>query len=320
MAVYTHVSEPALREFLRAYDIGELVEHRGVAQGVENTNYFLTTTVGRYVLTLFERRVAEAEIPYFLSVMAHFADAGIDAPRTIVRRDGARIGKLAERPAIIISFLDGQQRMSPTPEDCAACGELAARMHQKATGFDEVRENSLSLSGWRSLAEKCAASEHETAKSLRPLIADEIEYLSRAWPSPDLPRGVVHADLFPDNVFFLDDKISGVIDFYFSCTDYFTYDLAVCLNAWSSDNGVWRQENAAAMLSGYLRRRALTIAELAALPIFLRGAALRFLLTRLYDLINQVDGAVVKVKDPMEYAALLRHHREYPLIARDFIR
>ena len=317
MAVYTHVSETALRDFLRGYDIGDLIDHKGVAQGVENTNYIVTTTAGRFVLTLFERRVAEHEIPYFLSVMAHFAAAGIEAPRTLARRDGAPFGRLADRPAVIISFLEGAQHMAPTADDCAACGALAAKMHIKAAGFGEVRKNNLSLDGWRAIAERCAASEHETARSLRSLIADEIRYLSDAWPSPGLPHGVVHADLFPDNLFFLDNKISGVIDFYFSCTDFFAYDLAICLNAWASDGGAWNAGNAAAMMRGYETHRTLSNAERAALPVFLRGAALRFLLTRLYDLINQVDGAVVKVKDPLEYVALLRHHREHSFSVRD---
>lgn len=327
MAVYTHVAEAELEAFLRLYDVGTLTRYEGVAQGVENTNYIVSTSGGRFVLTLFERRVATEDVPYFLAVMAHFAASGAPAPSPIVMRDGRRLGELAGRPAIMISFLEGAPDMAPSPARARALGRTLAGLHENARGFGGDRTNPLSVDGWRELAAACSArlqSVAETpdwARDAAALAEDEAAALARDWPdegTAGLPRGLVHADLFPDNVFFRGAAVSGVIDFYFSCTDFFAYDLAICLNAWCSaiscraapGDAVWLADNAAALMAGYAEVRDLSGAERAALPLFLRGSALRFMLTRLYDYLHQVDGAVVQVKDPREYERLLRRHRE----------
>ena len=309
MAVYTHVDEPALRSLLAFYDIGDLVSFSGIAEGVENTNYAVETTRGKFILTLFEKRVDEADLPFFLSLMNHFARAALPVPAPVPDKEGRVLQRLCNRPAIIITFLSGRPHMTPTPHDCASLGATLADMHLAAETFKPERVNILGLSGWKKLARQCATDADRCAAGLGDLIADEIAFLDRQWPD-GLPAGAVHADLFPDNVFFERNKVTGVIDFYFSCTDSFAYDLAICLNAWSSINGAWSQDNASAILASYQRTRPLSKEELHAVPILLRGAALRFLLTRLYDWINQVDGAVVTVKDPLEYRDLLITHRD----------
>ncbi len=308
MAVYTHVSPLDARALLQAFDIGDLVDLTGVPQGVENTNYLLTTSRGRYVLTLFERRVDEADLPFFFDAMAHFAAHGLPTPAPICDRNGNALQRVAARPAVISTFLDGAPRMAPTPAECARLGAVLARMHLAGADFPRERPNALGLSGWERLAALTRPQSDRLTPGLGHLIDEEIRF-ARANPHSELSRGLVHTDLFPDNVFFVDTEVSGVIDFYFACTDAFAYDLAVALNAWASHNGDYLEPQAAALLSGYQSIRPLPAAETAALPSLLRCAALRFLLTRLYDWLNQVDGAVVAVKDPLEYQRLILRHR-----------
>ena len=307
MAVYTHVPADALADFLDDYDLGDLINFKGVTKGVENTNYILSMSSGRYVLTLFEKRVEEEDLPFFLDFMKHLSDCGIDAPDPVPDKNGVALKTLCNRPAVIITFLEGEDIADPDEDACAQMGRTLAKMHLYAEDFGDVRQNALGLAGWRALAAKCAPRADECAEELRALIEDEVEELTRIWPD-NLPEGAIHADLFPDNVFFQDGELSGVIDFYFSCTDAFAYDLAITLNAWAGDGG-WSQSKAAALLQGYQSVRPLSEKELTALPVLLRGAALRFLLTRLHDWLHQVEGAQVNVKDPLVYRDLLEFHR-----------
>ena len=307
MAVYTHVSREELATFLDAYSLGDLLDYEGVTQGIENTNYFVFTSTGRYVLTLFEQRVAREDLPFFIDYMAHLSSRGLDAPRPIADRNGDVLRTLCDRPAIIISFLDGAGPESFGPEECRKVGALTAWMHVNAEDFAGYRKNALDLEGWRTLADKCRERADELADGVAALIDNELDFLSRQWPD-NLPTAVVHADLFPDNIFFLGAELSGVIDFYFACTEAMAYDLAITLSAWAGENG-WSQANALAMLEGYQSIRPLSDAERRALPILLRGAALRFLLTRLHDWLHQVESAQVAVKDPTPYRDLLLFHR-----------
>jgi homoserine kinase type II len=311
VAVYTHVSEGELRAALANFDVGALREYRGIPQGVENTNYDVTTDRGRFILTLFEKRVRESDLPFFLSLMDHLAKRGAPAPTPIAGKDGRVSHQLCGRPAVLISFLPGAPRMAPSPQNCRALGAMLARLHLATRDFALSRRNDLSLAGWMDLAGKCGDRADECADGLAALIGEEIAHLPCVWPEA-LPGGVVHADLFPDNVFFEGADITGIIDFYFSCTDFYAYDLAVCLISWAYYGGVWRERNAAEMIAGYGAVRALSIAERTSLPTLLRGASLRFLLTRLYDMLNQAERAVVRVKNPLEYRDLLRLLRESP--------
>lgn len=308
MAVYTNVSDPSLRAFLRNYAIGALVRKTPIAEGVENTNYQIETDTGQYILTLFEKRTREEDLPFFMAFTDQLARQGLPVPAPIKSRDGEIIKRLSDRPAVIVEFLNGRPRMVPSANDCKELGQVLATLHNKAGGFDLNRKNPLSLPGWLSLAKTCGDEADRCAPGLAAAIRDECKFLSDHWPV-DLPSGIVHSDLFPDNVLFEDDKISGVIDFYFSCTDFFAYDLAVCINAWCFRNEQLQKGHGQDLLQQYQLVRALSAAEIAALPVLLRGAALRFLLTRLFDWLNQVEGALVKVKDPLEYYQLLQFHQ-----------
>lgn len=312
MAVYTHVPEADLSALLSGYDVGALASFAGIGEGVENTNYLVRTKRGKFILTLFEKRVREADLPFFLALMAHLSAKGVAAPAPIRDRSGAVLKRVCGRPAVVTSFLPGKTRPKPSAADCRALGAALAGLHRAGADFPMTRDNALGLHGWRRLAGECARDADTCADGLGALIRDEMAFLTAEWPK-DLPKGVIHADLFTDNVFFEDAAVSGFIDFYFSCTDYFAYDLAICINDWSNVDGQWRPENAAALIEGYSSVRPLSDAEKKALPILLRGAALRFLLTRLYDWLHRVDGALVTVKDPLEYRDILLRHRRTPL-------
>jgi len=306
MAVYTDVAAEDLADFLKGYDIGELRSYKGIAEGVENSNYLLHTSRGAYILTLYEKRVAANDLPYFLSLMAHLAARGVHCPQPEKNRRGEVCSQLAGRPAAIINFLEGMWPRRPTAAHCAGVGDALARMHLAGNDFPLVRDNPLSVAGWRTLFDAAAPRADSVQAGLRDFLARELDRLAARWPD-DLPVGVIHADLFPDNVFFLGDKVSGLIDFPFACNDILAYDVAICLNAWCFEpDHSFNVTKARAFLGAYSRIRALSEAEQAALPLLARGAALRFLLTRLVDVLNVPAGALVKPKDPLEYVRKLR--------------
>ncbi len=309
MAVYTEVSGEDIAAFLDEYDIGSLVSLKGIAEGVENTNYLLFTDRAEFIVTLYEKRVAAEELPFFLGLMEHLAARGVPCPTPIHGRDGGTLRELCGRPAAIVSFLTGVWPRRPQPEHCAALGEALARLHIAGADFGMARSNTLSLAGWRPLFEACRARADAVQVGLGAAIEAELGHLEREWPGA-LSAGVIHADLFPDNVFFEGFRLTGLIDFYFACNDFFAFDVAVCLNAWCFErNGEFNITKARHMLSSYRRVRPFSADELAALPLLARGAALRFLLTRLYDWLNQVEGALVKPKDPLEHLHKLRFHQ-----------
>jgi homoserine kinase type II len=309
MAVYTHVDDAELIAFLETYDLGDLLSCKGIAEGVENSNYYLHAGAGSFILTLYEKRVAEADLPFFLGLMEHLSARGVTCPQPVKNRAGQALGRLAGRPAAIVTFLDGYSIHHPEANHCAALGSALARLHLASADFPMRRRNALSVDAWRPLFSPAAARADGVAKGLRETVEAELDHLERSWPK-DLPSGVIHADLFPDNAFFLGDKISGVIDFYFACTDAYAYDLAICLNAWCFDDAhEFQMEKGAALISAYRRVRPMTKPELDAFATLARGAAMRFLLTRYVDWLNVPAGALVRPKDPREYLAKLRFHQ-----------
>lgn len=309
MAVYTSISDEDLASFLADYDIGDPLSFSGIAEGVENSNFMVRTTTGTYILTLYEKRVNPDDLPFFLNLMNHLAGKGLSCPRPVPNKSGETLGTLNGRPAAVVTFLDGIWHRKVAPVHCRALGTEMARMHQMGADFGMVRENSLSVQSWRPLLESCGPQSDSVKPGLYGFLEEEITYLEQNWPA-DLPRGVVHADLFQDNVFFLGDELSGFIDFYFACTDMLAYDVAICLNAWCFENdGSFNITKARLMITAYESVRKLSDAELAALPVLARGAATRFLLTRLYDWLNHPEGAFVKPKDPMEYHRKLSFHQ-----------
>ncbi len=307
MAVYTDVAADELAEFLKRYDIGELLSYKGIAEGVENSNFLLHTTAGYFILTLYEKRVAKGDLPFFLGLMTHLASHGINCPQPVKSKSGEALSTLAGRPAAIINFLEGIWPRKPSAAHCAGVGQALAKMHLAGRDFGMTRANALSVSGWRPLFDAAASRADELQHGLRAFIAAELDHLeNNVWPR-NLPQGVIHADLFPDNVFFLGEQLSGIIDFTFACTDILAYDVAICLNAWCFESDYsFNVTKARAFLNAYGRERKLSYAEQDALPLLARGAALRFLLTRLVDFLNVPEGALVRPKDPLEYARKLR--------------
>lgn len=309
MAVYTEVSDEELEAFVAGYDIGEVMSFKGIAEGVENSNYLLQTDRGQYILTLYEKRTKPEDLPFFLDLMEHLAARGLACPTPLHGRDGAALRSLCGRPAAMVSFLTGMSARRLGLNHCAALGGAMAEMHVAGADFAQSRRNDLSVSGWRPLFDLEKHRADEVKPGLAAFIAAELDALERNWPT-SLPSGLIHADLFPDNVFFHGDKVSGIIDFYFACTDALVYDIAICLNAWCFEpDGSFNATKARLMLNGYRKVRPLSAEELQALPLLARGAAMRFLLTRLYDWVNTPAGALVKRKDPLEYYRKLRFHQ-----------
>lgn len=310
MAVYTEVGDEELIGFVGEYDIGEVLSSKGIAEGIENSNFALTTSRGTYILTLYEKRVNPDDLPFFLALMEHLAAAGIPCPTPIHGRDGKALRRLAGRPAAIVTFLAGMWPRRITPDHCAELGRGLAKLHLAGADFAMSRANDLSLGSWRPLLKRSQDRADEVEPGLARELATELDRLEAAWPS-NLPAGVIHADLFPDNVFFRSGKLTGMIDFYFACTDMFAYDLAICLNAWCFEpDRSFNITKARRMLTAYRKVRDFSAEELAALPLLARGSAMRFLLTRLYDWLNTPEDAMVSRKDPLEYLAKLRFHRD----------
>ncbi len=317
MAVYTDVAAEELAPFLAGYDIGDLLAYKGIAEGVENSNFLVHTSRGYFILTLYERRVAARDLPYFLALMEHLASRGITCPQPVKNKAGQMLGKLAGRPAAIVTFLEGMWIRRPGAGHCAALGQALAQLHLAGADFAMRRDNALSVAGWRALYDGCRERAHKVERNLEKLVAAELDFLQRDWPR-GLPQGVIHADLFPDNVFFLGEKLSGLIDFYFACTDTLVYDVAICLNAWcfESDRS-YNVTKGRALLANYAKTRPLSHGEWEKLPLLARGAALRFLLTRLVDWLTVPPGALVRPKDPREFARKLRFHQAVKS-ARDY--
>jgi homoserine kinase type II len=309
MAVYTEVSDDDLAEFIASYKLGGLLSYKGIAEGVENTNYLVHTEKGPYFLTIYEKRVAPADLPFFLGLMEHLAKAGINCPTPVRDAEGRMLRELAGKPAALVTFLEGVWIRRPQARHCWAMGQAMAQLHLAGRSFESSRANALGIAGWRPLFATFRSRAEEVAPGLGATIEQELDHLEANWPA-DLPQGIIHADLFPDNVFFLGDTLSGLIDFYFACNDAFAYDIAAALNAWCFETDhSFNVTKGQALLKGYQSARALTPAERQAMPVLARGAALRFLLTRAYDWLHTASDALVRRKDPLEYLRRLKFHR-----------
>ena len=309
MAVYTEVTDEELDAFVALYDVGDVLSCKGIAEGVENSNYLLRTKKGTFILTLYEKRVNPNDLPFFLSLMDHLSSHGISCPVPIKQRSNETLGNLADRPATIVSFLEGMWMRRPKTTHCSELGKSLAKLHLEAKTFSLERTNALSVDSWRNIFEKSHQRADEVQAGLCDLIYTELEVLEQHWPK-NLPKGIIHADLFPDNVFFLNEKVTGFIDFYFACNDFWAYDLAICLNAWCFEPDLsFNVTKARALLTGYRKVRPLTKEEFNSLPLLARGSALRFLLTRLHDWLRVPKGALVTPKDPLEYLGKLRVHQ-----------
>jgi homoserine kinase type II len=318
MAVYTEVSFEELERLLERYDIGEPLSFKGIAEGIENSNFYLQTDRGAFILTLYEKRVAAEDLPFFLGLMEHLAEAGVHCPLPVKTRDGRALVELNRRNATIVTFLTGIALRRPDAAHCASAARVLADLHRRGEGFALTRANALGPKGWRPLAEAIHGAD-TIEDGLTALINTALDELVPAWPS-NLPGGVIHADYFPDNVLFVGNDVGGVIDFYFACNDAFVYDLAIMLNSWCFElDGSFNITKGQSVINAYRAARPLSEDEITALPVLMRGAALRFLLTRTYDWLNPDPNALVRPKDPREYSKKLRFHnkvkhaREYGL-------
>lgn len=319
MAVYTDIAEDELADFLRRFEVGEAVAFKGIAEGVSNSNYLLETTAGRFILTVYEpARSNEADLPYFLGLMGYLKDHGFPSAAPVADRAGATLGRIAGKPAALIEFLPGMSVKRPTLDQLRGAGEGLAWLHLAAAGFDSHRHNNLGQAHWAQMFDPLHAAADDLKPGLSATILADLATLAAHWPS-GLPTGSVHADFFPDNVFFKGDAFVAAIDFYFACDDFLAYDVAVALNAWCFEpDGSFNLTAASAFLTGYQSRRPLSAAEKDALPVLAHGAAMRFFLSRLQDWKPVEPGQLVKPHNPLEFERKLAVHREgVHLFARD---
>ena len=312
MAVYTDITDEELTGLLARFDLGEPRAFKGIAEGVENSNFLLETDRGRYILTVYERRVREEDLPFFLGLMRWLARHGYPSAAPMADREGETLQRVRGKPCAIVEFLPGLSVRRPTVAHCREAGAGLARMHLAVQGFPMTRPNDLGQEAWAPLFTSLRAAAESLKPGLSDVIEDDLARLAAGWPK-DLPRGVVHADYFPDNVFFQGQAFAGAIDFYFACEDALAYDIAVALNAWCFEpDGSFNVTSGRALLSGYEAHRPLSAAERSALPVLAHGAAMRFFLTRLADWGDTPAGALVRPKDPLEYERKLAVHRAAP--------
>ncbi len=317
MAVYTQLTNEQIGELLdQHYAVGQLDFAVGITQGVENTNYLLAVRDAagaeqKYILTLYEKRMNPADLPFFLELLQYVDARGVACPKPIARRDGALLGSVAGKPTTLVSFLHGKSRTIIRNPHAASVGEALGRLHRATAGFSRTRANALSLEGWQTLYQKIEGKLDAIQPGLEDLVRTELAYAAQHFSQRAvLPEGVIHADLFPDNVFFEGDDVSGMIDFYFACNDALAYDVAITLNAWCFEqSGEFSPTKSKLMLQQYQQQRLFAAAETAAFPALLRGAALRFLLTRAHDWLHHDPQALVRPHDPLEYASKLRFHQ-----------
>ena len=311
MAIYTKLSESKLREFFSKYNLGNFINYKEIKEGIENTNYFIETEKGKFILTLYEKRVDEKDLPFFMSLMKNLFDKNFPSPQPIINKNGNYISEISGKKAAVVSFLDGSEKKNLNPDNCYEIGIQTAKLHLITKNLTGKRENKLSINSWRKIYKKIKNECSKIHVKLAGTIEKSLNEIENNWPQ-NIPSGIIHADLFPDNIFFKKEKLSGIIDFYFSCYDFYAFEIAICLNALCFEG---RKENlsfnvtkAKKFIDGYSKIRKLSEEEKKSLKILCQGAAMRFLLTRVFDYLNLTKGAIVKIKDPIEYLKRLEFH------------
>ena len=311
MAVYTKLSENELEVFFSKYNLGKLLNYKGIKEGIENTNYFIQTEKGKFILTLYEKRVEEKDLPFFINLMRNLFDKNFPSPEPIMNNNGNYISEILEKKAAVVSFLDGYAKKVLNPNDCREVGINTAKLHLITKDLTGKRENKLSINSWRKIYIKVKKNCSKIHPNLPEIIEKNLDEIEKNWPK-NIPSGIIHADLFPDNIFFKNNKLSGIIDYYFSCYDYYAFEIAICLNALcfegKNENLSFNVTKAKKFIDGYSNIRKLTEEEKKSLKVLCQGAAIRFLLTRVFDYLNLTEGAIVKIKDPVEYLKRLEFH------------
>ena len=312
MAVYTKFNQNKINEILSHYNLGKLDQFKGIEEGIENTNYFLSIKKKKYILTIYEKRVKSEDLPFFSNLMSSLNNLNFKCPAPIINKQNTTITDFEGKKLMIVSFLEGKAKKNLSPLDCKSIGIEVAKMHEITKNFEFKRENDLSIKSWRGLFDSVKDKCSKIHKDLPKLIEENLSDVEKNWPK-NLPRGIIHADLFHDNIFFIKDKFSGIIDFYFSCEDFYAFEIAICFNALcfdgSKDNLSFNVTKAKSFIDGYTSIRSLSEEEKNNIKVLSQGAALRFLLTRVFDALNTVEGAIVKIKDPVEYLKRLEFHK-----------
>tara|TARA_B110000438_G_C15814676_1_gene651389 strand:+ start:936 stop:1904 length:969 start_codon:yes stop_codon:yes gene_type:complete len=311
MAVYTKLSKQELSDFFSKYNLGKLLSYKEIKEGIENTNYFIQMEKGKFILTLYEKRVEERDLPFFISLMKNLFDKKFLSPKPIINKNGNYISKILNKKAAVVSFLNGKAKKVLSPDNCKEVGLYTAKLHLITKDLTGKRENKLSVNSWKNLYNKVKIDCHQIHPNLSGVIEKNLIEVEKKWPK-NIPSGIIHADLFPDNIFFKNNKLSGIIDYYFSCNDFYAFEIAICLNALcfegSKENLSFNVTKAKKLIDGYSSVRMLTKNEKNSFKILCKGAALRFLLTRVFDYLNLTEGAIVKIKDPLEYLKRLEFH------------
>ena len=311
MAVYTKLSEDDLKFFFSKYNLGELLNYNEISDGIENTNYFIELEKGKFILTLYEKRVEEKDLPFFISLMKNLFDKKFPSPEPIINKNGNYISEILNKKAAVVSFLDGKAKKNLEANDCYEIGIYTAKLHLITKNLAGKRENKLSINSWREIYNKVKIDCSKIHHNLPKIIENNLDKIEKNWPK-NIPAGIIHADLFPDNIFFKEQKLSGIIDFYFSCYDFYAFEIAICLNALcfegKNENLSFNVTKAKKFIDGYTSLRKLSEHEKKSLKILCQGAAMRFLLTRVFDYLNLIEGAIVKIKDPLEYLKRLEFH------------
>ena len=311
MAVYTKLSEDELNNFFSKYNLGKLINYKEIKEGIENTNYFIETEKGKFILTLYEKRVEEKDLPFFISLMKNLFDKNFPSPEPIINKNGNYISEISGKKAAVVSFLNGKAKKILNPENCYQVGINTAKLHSITKDLSGKRQNKLSINSWRKIYNNVKKDCSKIHPNLSEIIEKNLDSIEKNWPK-NIPSGIIHADLFPDNIFFNGDKLSGIIDYYFSCNDFYAFEIAVCLNALcfegQNENLSFNVTKAKKFIDGYSSIRKLNDSEKESLKILCQGAAIRFLLTRVFDYLNLIEGAIVKIKDPLEYLKRLEFH------------
>ena len=311
MAIYTKLSENVLKEFFSKYNLGKLVNYNGIQDGIENTNYFVQTDKGKFILTIYEKRVEEQDLPFFMGLMRNLFDSNFPSPEPLINKNGNYITEIANKKAAVVSFLNGSAKKILSPDNCNKVGIESAKLHMITKNLKGKRENRLSVDSWKKIYQKIKKDCTKIHPNLTNIIEKNLQEIENSWPK-NIPSGIIHADLFPDNIFFKGNKLTGIIDFYFSCHDFYAFEIAICLNAFcfegKNENLSFNVTKAKKFIDGYSSIRKLSEEEKKSLKILCQGAAMRFLLTRVFDFLNLTEGAIVKIKDPIEYLKRLEFH------------
>ena len=317
MAVYTKLEHQEVRQFLEQYNINNFKDYKGITEGVENTNYLIKTSEQDYILTIYEKRVDENDLPFFIKLLSYLSENKFPCPKPIANKNNEKINRIKNKNAALVTFLNGQSKNKITSEECFEIGKITAQLHEITKKFDINRKNNLSIKNWDSIFEKTIKQKIDLDESIIKKTKNYLNFLKDKWPK-NLPQGIIHADLFPDNIFFTNNKVSGIIDFYFACNDFFAYEIAICINSLCFDNNsTFNMTKAKNLIDGYTSIRTLSEDEKKYLPILSMGAAMRFYLTRLYDFYHTDNKADVKIKDPFEYLkkiefqSTIKNYNEY---------